>query len=340
MNSTQLDRTNIANDLGPLSTDSTKLLNVFFYIDYVIMPILSASGIIGNILTLIVLFQYGFKESFNVLLTSLAIADLVYSFTVLAISMDHFVTDQTSRELLEAVISAHLYPLNEVAYNTSAFIIAALSLQRMIVVWFPFKASFIFTPFRTLVIVISINLAMFLLYSPRCFRWILLPVDSSTNKNDSMYVVQHDIYFYDNDSDYVLSSTIIKFLSLMVIAPSIISVCSFITIAKIITSSDIVKKMSKTFYRKRLNETKLEIMNLSICSCIVFLTVIPTTMNPEVFYFRGPRKTPPLATLLLYNDLVPFLMQINASIHFLIYVTYSSKFLKIFQRTITCGINS
>lgn len=71
-----------------------------FWVQKVFVPLVVGVGVLGNLITVIILTRKRMKCSTNVYLTALAIADLVYLLFVLILSFEHYPGAHSDKYLL------------------------------------------------------------------------------------------------------------------------------------------------------------------------------------------------------------------------------------------------
>ena len=134
----------------PYYDDSTKaFLSVFaFWVDGVTKMTLSIMGVIGNIISVYILARPNMRNSFNMLLISLAFIDTTYLIN------DGFLESIRKRfDVSEALDDFHtrlfphfLYPLKHIALTASIFMTVAIAFERFIAVHYPINFNLVSLP--------------------------------------------------------------------------------------------------------------------------------------------------------------------------------------------------
>jgi hypothetical protein len=155
---------------------------ITFAIECVIFPLLAVFGVSGNILSLIVLMQKRLFNATNVLLTGLAIADLLFLVAC-------FIRKLTC--VLEtfgpAFVKWHVFHrYTTFLYITISFsrisciLVVAISVERFIAVAFPLRMQNMITKVKMTVVVILIYLFTLAVCLPFAFQMTVVEIDSTT----------------------------------------------------------------------------------------------------------------------------------------------------------------
>lgn len=295
----------------------------------VLIQLLCLIGIMGNILTVIVLICTGFKSSTNIALFALAASDLLYSITESLHRLPYIILyfDNSLANNIYSYISVYIFAWNQYLTQLSTDIVVVIAVERMIAVWFPFKTSQMMSPFRMGCIIFMVIILLIPLYLPYALYTSLLPI--TINNKTTMYIQLSQFgtengLFYEIHRKYVL-------IPLNAVVPTVtIIVCSVLIIYKLMLSSRKVKKLSSNAVSdKREKDIKSIKITLLLCFFVVALVLVPS--NTIDMYFRYTPNLPysgRIITILFF--LLNIIYQINASINFIIYVIFNSKFYKTY----------
>ena len=168
-----------------ISREEVYFHQIRHYCYNIVLPIIFAVGIIGNILNIIVLSKSRFRHALDEIeksavtgLVSLAVSDLIFCFLgaltpLLSFSLYHGGDDKTKTWMDVAALYYNTYkgPLMNVFLLSSTWLIVAVSLERYVAVCYPFHARWLIRIKRTVIIDSSIygvaiifNLPAFLKY--------------------------------------------------------------------------------------------------------------------------------------------------------------------------------
>ena len=140
--------------------------DVFVVID----PILTTVGIIGNILTFLVMQQKSLKKSpVAVYMSALAIVDSLVLFLDF---INNWLKMKPKIYLLgySGFCQFHRYFFN-VCYTYAAWLVASVAFERFLVVWFPFKAKTLCTVKVAIKVVVSEAVILVVLYAYNFWGW-------------------------------------------------------------------------------------------------------------------------------------------------------------------------
>ncbi|XP_040577698.1 uncharacterized protein [Lepeophtheirus salmonis] len=121
----------------PNFTDSEKIIlsTVNFWMRGVSQTVIAILGIIGNVISSIIISRKEMRNSFNLLLVSLAVFDSTYLFgSILESFREEFLMASDAHILLFPYL---LYPLSQMAFTASIFMTVAIAWERYTAVHFP-----------------------------------------------------------------------------------------------------------------------------------------------------------------------------------------------------------
>lgn len=303
----------------------TEVFNVLmFWVYCVTIPVLSVCGILGNCLTVAIITHHGFKDTTNILLTFLALSDLLYSVTEFLNCTSLLISqfDLPQAHTFHAYYLTYVNTWNICSVATSSYLVALISVDRTIAVWFPFQAGSILTPGRTAITAVVICCCLFIIY---CFdflsyfiQWLYV-----SEYNRTIAVVSYSEFRVKNTFLYFVINKINMIFVMMCVPPTTIVTCSVMIVARLIHSSKQARKMSVKAYSRRVKDIKTVKVTLALCVCMITLTLIPSYSSTLLIYTGFPASG---NFQHLMASLINILFQVNASINFIIYVKMSSKF--------------
>ena len=109
---------------------------------------INVSGLIANILNMIVYWKMGFSTTANISLFTLALSDFMQSLFLLSIALFHGIYTEVER--LRLSVDVITYLLNPVFWSVSAFgswVTATISVERCVSVALPMKVLIIYSMF-------------------------------------------------------------------------------------------------------------------------------------------------------------------------------------------------
>ncbi|CAG5120242.1 unnamed protein product [Candidula unifasciata] len=153
-----------ANATSPALLVSWELYDtILFTIDLVILPCISVLGIAGNVTGIIALAREGFRKCSNVLLFSLSISNLIYLIGVNKIFEYIYTSRNPSGFYFSEAVNYTCYILylvwgllSSLGGLTCPLIPLLITVERILVIFYPFKAFLILTPRRIIILLICV----------------------------------------------------------------------------------------------------------------------------------------------------------------------------------------
>ncbi|XP_059140700.1 uncharacterized protein LOC131928642 [Physella acuta] len=310
----------VVQDFGLLFDTADMFLNCF------LIHALSFFGIFGNIINIIVLSHHGFKDTTNIILTSLSTSDLLYSLVTPARRLK-CVISQFNIPLsttVESITTAFLFAPSVTLIAISMCHITLIAVERLIAVSLPFHVSRLFTTSRVKRTVFIVYFIVIVMSSPVFMRlsyeWV-----KDEFYNAYVAVVINTRFYQDNLN--VVDTYSVGFLNMLfsVFTLIIILFCSFVIIVKL--RSEFYKKQitrSMDSSKSKLKEMKVFKMLLTVCLVSAVVWVPTAVLDMLQIYGDGLARTDGFSYLAQSVNCV--LYQFSCSVNFVIYVTTSSKF--------------
>ena len=294
---------------------------LFFWINGVILNTTGLLGIIGNIISLIILSKPHMRSSINHLLINLARCDIILIVTSIlhfGLPMVYPYTGYLRFYYLKIfpIQSFVVYPVATIVRTANTYLTLAVTLERYVAVVYPLKAKALCTYYRAKLYVYSIFLICILFNIPKFFEIALK--ESMDDEYGTVYCLKATDF--RKNPCYVrwyinwISNIFIIYIPFFSI--TIINTLIYLKIRKI------------NRHRQQMNW--MEIRELKLASIlfgivIVFLccNILPLILNiVEAIYKTIDARVVKMSNLLL---------TINSSVNFLIYVAYGEKFRNCFK---------
>jgi len=320
-----------------------------FWMEGVMLTCTGIIGLIGNTLSIVILSKPDMYNSFNNLLITLSTMDSV--FIVLAI-FDYSVSRafKWSTKLFVYAFPYIIYPLNQVSFCASIFTTVAMAYERHCAVCKPIHYRNVTTRYsvkrRTLSYIIPVVLLSIILNIPKFmetkFEWTAIhkhpngteieSLAESTTANYSAAVIDYKIELgvtaLRDDPDYIryyINWT--RLITTGIIPVALLIYFNYGIFRGIQMTHERVKKKNK----QRASEINLAVMLL----CIVFFFLVchfpRILLNVHEFFMLedmiscGPEFIPPV-WFFCTTSFNHWLLILNASCNFLIYVSVGDKF--------------
>ncbi|CAL1546965.1 unnamed protein product, partial [Lymnaea stagnalis] len=293
---------------------------------------MSMTGVIGNILVIIVVYRQGLKDTPQILMMSLAASDALFSTATLVIHMPDIIFNADFYLATTFLTYINVYVL-EIYYFTlvlSFCTFPLISFERMIAVYFPFHVSRICTPFRIKCILLCLyvyslaaTIVTVLFFYP---LWLQDPFS-----NNSYAVVAPTEFVQNYFEEMILYETVILMYLLSIIPVSVTTICCLMIIVKLVRSS-----------RSRLSQAKMQtkssrnmqVIRMLLTACILScLSSIPTVAI-DLFCQEGYLQVGVMSQsyTFLLQTLNQVLFQLSPTLNIFIYLIMSSKFSATFKK--------
>lgn len=276
---------------------------------YLLFPI-GILGIIGNILTYIVLKQDGSKSVTFYLLKALAVADTFVLITWLC----QYVIPKLAPSLQISMVR-WVWPLARMSYTTAIWMVVIVAAERYMVVCHPQRACTIFQA-RNSIIFIIIGTILFHMPSWFMLELITIPCTNQTGVQGSdlaknkYFQVTYDIILYS------LVNILVPLVALIVFNE------------KLISTLQAARKTRRGLGMNTRREDTGTIL-LLIIIIIIFL-ICNSPMMIAYIWGNAIQKTilgqPPTPEKVYLDTMADVLAALNSSVNFIVYCMFSSKF--------------
>ena len=316
-------------NMSPCITDDKSDLATGFYdtaqfiTGLIIFPILCFPGIVGNVLSLIVLFHRNMATSTNVFLAALAISDTLK----LINDSLYFVVILLKRTNGDpsGMVMANLYPYAHFVFNVAvcvtAWLTVSIAVERYIYICHPTKAVSMCTIPRARYISITVFVVMILITIPSWLRYQARHVVDN-RINISCYIVEPTELGYNHA--FMTPYTWIQNL-LRSIVPLVVL---------IILNTKIINELRRERIKGKSLSGKNRITLIMIIIIIVFLVCITPDAVMSMFFGFGYAEEDDIVRGI--REITDSLLTANSAFNFVLYSTMSQQFRDTFRLIFGC----
>ncbi|XP_041369740.1 FMRFamide receptor-like isoform X1 [Gigantopelta aegis] len=297
---------------------------VSFYLSGVITTIIICCGLVGNLLTVIVLTRRTMHTSTNCFLTALAIWDsMVLTVTLFLICLYEF-SDGFTRTVWPYVVT-FVYPFGLVAQTSTIWLTVSFTVERYIAVCHPLKAAVMCTIPRARIVIVSVTVVSFIYNIPRWFEYRLVDyVHHATNSSCVIFVPT------DLEKSALYNKIYFGWLYFMVMC--MIPLCSLA-----ILNTFLILAVKRSIRQRRdmnvrqSRENNVTIMLTSVVMLFIICQVPALVYN--MAYAIDTQSTHTHFGWKLLSTIRNFLVNLNSGINFILYCALGQKFRRTFVRT-------
>lgn len=296
---------------------------------YILLPIICSIGIVGIILTVIVLSHKNMSTSTNCYLTSLAITDMCFLVFAGIKFIELLLSDEG--HYLYMAISNYIHILIETFLLASVWLTVMLAIERYIAICHPLRAMSICTVKRARFIILGIFLFSFACRAPNFFKYRIITFEDGC--------LQKEVVFFEktalgSDETYrkVYAWTINCFICAL-IPFSVLLFLNGCLIREIHRSTNYLRYHlaidSNVQTIITSEEVKITMMLISViivffvCSAPYVIWHAVTAILLDTFFVHFK----------LLQDITNLLLALRSSFNFVLYCWFSEKFWNTFKRT-------
>ena len=293
----------------------------------VCLPIICTCGIIGIILTLIVLSRKNMCTSTNCYLMALASADLLFLILFSSHQLDRFCNTEMAQNVFQIYMTYTSIFLN-VFLIASIWLTVMLAIERYIAICQPFLATKLCTPKKARLFIVIIYIVSFACRMPNFWEHKIMFVKSLCS-NTTIPIIFFTDYSWKNEIypwfvDGAICS-IIPFLLLLVLNVRLIW--------EVKKSSKYIKQnlMIRTNATSIVRKEELQITIMLISVVIVFFVC----QAPYVVYTAMTSIDPAVianSNFQIFHNITLLLLTLKSAVNFILYCWFSEKFWATLKR--------
>lgn len=322
-----------------VSQDGLENVTVVFVL--VLIPLLAVFGVVGNILSLVVLVNARMRSTTNLCLAGLAISDLLLLCHSLAFSafQIHARRDPVGAKYASVVTYPVLAAYGSiVCARITTWLTTMLGVERCIAVYFPMRARAINSRRGTLLAIGAIYIVTALAFLPTALQYHVTYVGGGgpNNSSSSMPVLVHSAL--GRNKEFMVPygnalNVVFRFVPLAVLV-----VVNALIIAAIRRTGVLRRTISwNRSHTAGQEQARITLMLLTV-SGVFLLCTLPGAINTIVsrsvhsYSKLGQQKNLYQAV----STVTYFLETLNSSVNFIIYMAFSTKFCRTYQEIFCC----
>lgn len=300
-------------------------------LQYFVCSVLGLCGVVGNVLSIVVLLQLGLAQSTNLLLLSLTFCDLVYC-GFEALKAVRFLVDSVDRIVgmtLDTMWLAYIINIQICASYCSNTHVLIIAVERFTAVFFPFHVSRLFTTktLKVLIVVCYVYVCLpvsTLAWTMLTHTWVLDPGSNRTYAvlSFSPFYLHH-VESLDMFGGLVINNLFLTVSVLVVLVSCVAASLKMLHARK----SKLHQTSSKSLHKA---DAKVSKMLLSVCACYALFNI--PTICFEVFKSCSPLEQKSTTIFIFLQNSSEILYLANSSMNFVLYMTSSTKFSNTYKK--------
>ncbi|KAI8787996.1 thyrotropin-releasing hormone receptor [Biomphalaria glabrata] len=298
--------------------------------------LLNVSGVVTNLLNILILTKYGLHETTSLILFSFSLSDLFCSL-LQPIRRLHCIVSRFDPFLaisIQSFTAVYLFSLPDIFLCTSILHTTLIAVERFVAVCFPLKMSWIFTTYRVKWLLFFVYLYVIALMAPTLFLVeVSWTVDHNTNKTIAVLVLSK---FYKINLDRLNQYLYLGLPHLLSTSNlGVTIVCSIVIGYKITVRRKTTLSQLTPCVSKKVKDVKVIKMLLTVCvvnCCVSF----PTVAIDLFIYYSNTFIQSSGKLYLLLRGFFLVVCQLKVSVNFIIYIFMSSKFTSTLNQLCHC----
>lgn len=303
-----------------------------------LVPFVVACGIVGNFFNIIVLINPKMRTSTNIYLMSLACCDSIYLLITLTLSFLHCSNTALPEAAFRYIPFARVF--SDISGNTAVWLTVCFTLERYIAVRLPMKGKAWCTVKKAKIAILIIFLLCLINTFPEFFETRIARIHSNSTTarwhfeciyTDFAKTVSYQFGYY---WWYVAIFTFTPLVLLSVFNLLLIrSVCEANRKRQALSQTRVIGETTK--------QTKEQQHVTMMLISVVLIFLVCQTPQAILLLFSSYAQTHHIGDYIkIAGNVCNLLVQINASVNFLLYSYFSSKFRRTFRRVVCrCKIN-
>ena len=315
--------------------------NTSFVVQQIFCPLIAFFGVVGNLISIAVLTRSWMRSSTNYYLTALAVCDTLYLIVASTLTAQAYAAVQASPVYRNYQFNVGK-PLVDIFSNTGVWLTLTFTVERWLCVCHPMRGRIWCTPQRARYIIGLVGVAAVLITCPEFFEY-QMPCTFTGSNCSSFLAKERD--FANSVAfahGYVTANQILfTFLPLVLLA-----VFNILLIRTVFRAAHRRRSMlecrqqrDSTSGRSERQQREQQKVTVTLISVVLVFLFCHTPQAIQNIYYHvnndvnnNDEEQTKTYTRSIFNSIFNMLVMINASINFVLYSTFNTKFRRTFKR--------
>lgn len=291
----------------------------------IVLPIVSLLGLVGNALTIVVLWRREMQSTTILYLRGLVVTDtgilLSAAIVLTPFSCANYLHNDGLRYFSENVYPVMYTPMNFIVMtlqSCNVWITVSVSVERYIAICHPFRAARLCTRRKTFVVIVSITVVSVLYNVPRLFAsYARKCQDSEAAGSDCYYLADTDLgrtYLYKTVYVNIMYTIIIFVIPL-----------SSLFILNIFIIKELMRMQRRRQGTNIHDENEANLSLVLVLIVVIFILCQSPGLVSQFDIFN-------MSAFLKWLAVSNLLFVVNSAVNFLIYTAFGSKFRRVLLR--------
>lgn len=301
------------------------LLYSRFWVQRILVPSLMTIGIVGNIITIVIMTRRRMRSSTNNYLAALATFDMMYLIFTFILSLSHYPRIPDSDNYVYWQMKPFILMMTDTCSNTSVWLTVTFTVERYIAVCHPMKGKVFCTESRAKKAIIVVFFFCFAFTFPTPFEWIVEKKVNELTNHTTLYLNHSEMgknYMYRTIYYWL---TVVFFIFIPFILLAIFN--SFLI--RSVHLSKVQRSSMTRGENDNSQENKITIMLIAVV-ILFFVCQLPTACHLLYSTLHENFTTNELYLLRGLGNIFNFLMSLNSAGNFVLYCLLSQKYRRTF----------
>lgn len=301
------------------------LLYSRFWVQRVLVPLLMTIGVVGNVITIVIMTRRRMRSSTNNYLAALAIFDMMYLIFTFILSLSHYPRIPDSDNYIYWNLRPFFLMLTDTCSNTSVWLTVTFTVERYIAVCHPMKGKVFCTESRAKKAIVVVFVFCFAFTIPTPFEWVVKEKINEETNHTTLYL---DYSAFGNNYMY---KTIYYWLTVVffIFIPFILLAIFNSFLIRSVHLSKVQRSSMTRGENDNSQENKITIMLIAVV-ILFFVCQLPTACHLLYSTLHEDFTTNELYLLRGLGNIFNFLMSLNSAGNFFLYCLLSQKYRRTF----------